>query len=147
MVAIAAGSALCISADALLEKCRERPKLNSLLLLYVQSFVTQMGGTITSNLHDRLERRLARWLLMNHDRLDGDDIVLTHEQLGVMLGCRRATVTDALHVLEGEQLIYSLRGRVIIRDRCNLVAFAGGAYGMAEAAYGRLIAPMETLTN
>lgn len=140
-VAIGGGSALCISAEALLAACRARPGLNTLLLLYVQSFVTQMGRTISSNLNDRLERRLARWLLMNHDRLDGDEIVLTHEQLGVMLGVRRATVTDTLHMLQGAHLIRSTRGRIIIRDRAGLVDFAGSAYGAAEEAYSRLIAP------
>jgi len=140
-VAIGGGAALSIPADALLEACRARPLLNKLLLLYVQSFVTQLGRTISSNLNDRLERRLARWLLMNHDRLDGDEIALTHEQLGVMLGVRRATVTDTLHILEGEHLIRSMRGRIIIRDRPGLVDFAGDAYGAAEAAYSRLIAP------
>lgn len=140
-VAIGGGAALCISAEALLAACRARPRLNTLLLLYVQSFVTQMGRTISSNLNDRLERRLARWLLMNHDRLDGDEIVLTHEQLGVMLGVRRATVTDTLHILEGEHLIRSMRGRIIILDRPGLVDFAGHAYGAAEEAYSRLIVP------
>ena len=140
-VAIGGGAALSISAEALLAACRARPRLNTLLLLYVQSFVTQMGRTISSNLNDRLERRLARWLLMNHDRLDGDEIVLTHEQLGVMLGVRRATVTDTLHILESEHLIRSVRGRIIIRDRAGLVDFAGHAYGAAEEAYSRLIAP------
>ncbi len=78
---------------------------------------------------------------MNHDRLDGDEIVLTHEQLGVMLGVRRATVTDTLHILEGEHLIRSLRGRIVILDRPGLVDFAGHVYGAAEEAYSRLIAP------
>lgn len=140
-VAIGAGTALCISAEALLAHCRDLPQLNKLLLLYVQSFVTQMGRTISSNLTDRLELRLARWLLMNHDRLEGDEIVLTHEQLGVMLGVRRATVTDTLHVLEGERLIRSLRGRIVIRDRDGLVQFAGESYGAAEQAYSQMIAP------
>lgn len=139
-VAIGGGTALHIPAEALLAACRARPRLNTLLLLYVQSFITQMGRTISSNLNDRLERRLARWLLMNHDRIDGDEIALTHEQLGVMLGVRRATVTDALHILEGEHFIRSTRGRIVIRDRAGLIDFAGNAYGAAEEAYSRLIA-------
>lgn len=140
-VAIGGGEALAIAACDLMEACRERAKLSQVMLLYVQSFVAQMGSTISSNLHDRLERRLARWLLMNQDRLLGDEIVLTHEQLGIMLGVRRATVTDALHVIEGAQLIRSARGRIVIRDRCGLRHFAGDAYGAAEHAYSRLIAP------
>ena len=58
-----------------------------------------------------------------------------------MLGVRRATITDTLHILEGDHLIRSMRGRIIIRDRPGLVDFAGDSYGAAEAAYSRLIAP------
>jgi CRP-like cAMP-binding protein len=143
-VAIGEGSALSISANDLLEVCRERRAVNELLLLYVQCFMQQMAGTILSNVHDSLDRRLARWLLMNQDRLGGDEIELTHEQLGVMLDVRRATVTDTLHVLEGDALIRSLRGRIIIRDRARLIERAGEAYGAAERTYAELIAPWPT---
>jgi hypothetical protein len=111
------------------------------LLRYVQCFVAQMGRTILANLHEPTERRLARWLLMNHDRLQGEEIALTHEQLGVMLGVRRASVTDALHIVEGHSFIRSVRGRVIIRDRLGLIEFAGESYGAAEREYGRAIMP------
>jgi hypothetical protein len=121
--------------------CQSRHALNQLLLRYVQCFFAQLGRTILANLHDPTERRLARWLLMNHDRLHGDEISLTHEQLGVMLGVRRASVTDTLHVLEGQGFIRSVRGRVIIRDRKGLIEFAGESYGAAESEYARAIRP------
>lgn len=140
-VAIGGGTAFRISTADLLAACAARPTLLALFLRYVQCFLNQMGRTILSNLHDPVERRLGRWLLMNHDRLEGDEIRLTHEQLGVMLGVRRASVTDTLHILQGEGLILSRRGVLTIRDRDRLVAFAGEAYGVAEAEYARLIAP------
>lgn len=136
------GSALAMSAADLLAVARQRRPVNELLLLYVQCFMQQMAGTILSNVHDPMERRLARWLLMNQDRLGGEEIKLTHEQLGVMLDVRRASVTDALHVLEGEGLIRSLRGRIIIRNRPSLVVRAGAAYGSAERTYTELICPL-----
>ncbi len=135
------GSALAISCDHLRQVCAERPALNEILLRYVQSFLTQMSRTVVTNLHDPVDRRLARWLLMNHDRLTGDEILLTHEQLGVMLGVRRASVTTILHTFEGEGFVRSQRGRIIIRDRAGLVAFAGESYGAAEAEYARQIEP------
>ena len=92
-MAIGGGTALSICPAELLRVCREREALNTLLLGYVHCFVSQMGRTIMSNLSDALEKRLARRLLMNHDRLEGDRIDLTHQQLGVMLGVRRANVT------------------------------------------------------
>ena len=140
-IAIGGGKGLSISTTELQRACAESPTLNSFLLGYVQCFMSQMGRTITSNLRDPLDKRLARWLLMNHDRLDGDRIPLTHDQLGVMLGVRRASVTDALHILEGAALIRLTRGVIEVQNRAGLEAFAGEAYGFAEAEYARRIAP------
>ena len=139
-IAIGKSTALCIAASELIDLCRNQA-LNQHLLRYVQCFFAQLGRTILANLHEPTERRLARWLLMNHDRLHGDEIALTHEQLGVMLGVRRASVTDTLHILEGEGLIKSVRGRVIIRDRVGLIEFAGESYGVAESEYARAFKP------
>jgi CRP-like cAMP-binding protein len=112
-----------------------------LLLRFVQAFTIQLGRTIVSNLIDPIEQRLSRWLLMNHDRLGIENIALTHQQLGVMLGVRRASVTDTLHMLEGEHVIRSRRGSITVRDRARLRRIAGESYGFAEAEYSRLIAP------
>lgn len=144
-IAIGCGVALSVPTERLLRACSDRPALNALFLRYVQCFMSQMAWTITSNLRDPVERRLARWLLMNHDRLGGDEIHLTHDQLGVMLGVRRASVTDTLHILEGERLIRSTRGVIGICDRPALEAFAGEAYGVAEAEYARAIGPFAKL--
>jgi DNA-binding transcriptional regulator YhcF (GntR family) len=65
---------------------------------------------------------------MCHDRIDGEEIALTHEYMATMLGVRRSSVTEALHILEGERFIYSHRGLVIIRNRASLEAFAADAY-------------------
>jgi CRP-like cAMP-binding protein len=64
-----------------------------------------------------MHQRLARWLLMCHDRLDGNDLPLTHEFLSLMLGVRRSGVTDELHILEGINAIKATRGNVHILDR------------------------------
>ncbi len=86
-----------------------------------------------------LDERLARWILMCHDRLRQDEIVLTHEFLSLMLGTRRAGVTTAMHILEGMGMIRSKRGVVIVLNREKLIDTAGGSYGVAEAEYARLI--------
>ena len=62
--------------------------------------MNQTANTAFSNGTATLEERLARWLLMANDRLDGDEIPLTHEFLSLMLGVRRAGVTVALNYLE-----------------------------------------------
>lgn len=141
VVGIPAETALQIRPDRLLEACERSPSLRALLLRFVQTLFTQMGRTIVSNLYDPAERRLARWLLMNHDRIESDAIAVTHSQLGIMLGVRRATVTDSLHVLEGKALIRATRGQISVRDRAGLERMAGEAYGSAEAEYRALVAP------
>ena len=78
---------------------------------------------------------------MCHDRVDGDEIALTHEFMGMMISAERSGVTLTLHILEGAGMIRSERGRVIIRDRDTLEELAGDGYGMPEAEYRRLIGP------
>jgi CRP-like cAMP-binding protein len=85
-----------------------------------------------------MEERLARWLLMAHDRLETDDLRITHEFLGVMLGVRRSGVTVTLNLLERTDLIAIHRGVITIVDRKGLKAAANGAYGVSEAEYNRV---------
>ncbi len=115
------------------------PSLRDLLLRFAGTFTAQMGRTIVSNLIHPVERRTARWILLYHDRVASDEIAMTHEELGNMLGVRRASITSALHILEGEKAIKGYRGRIIVRDRTALEAMAGDTYGFAEAEYQRLI--------
>ncbi|MBL7309257.1 winged helix-turn-helix domain-containing protein, partial [Escherichia coli] len=83
--------------------------------------------------------RLARWLLMCRDRLDSDDIQLTHEVLSLMLGVQRSSATLAIQALEGHGLIKARRGRLTILNRTALEEVADGGYGLPEAEYARLI--------
>ncbi|ANL37513.1 cyclic nucleotide-binding domain-containing protein (plasmid) [Rhizobium phaseoli] len=117
----------------------ESRALRGLLLAYVQALLAQTTSTVLANGHAKLEERLARWLLMVHDRTDGMTIGLTHEFLAVMLGVRRAGVTVALHLLEGKGLIRSTRRQIVILNRRGLIEEAHGSYGAAEEEYRRLI--------
>jgi CRP-like cAMP-binding protein len=101
-----------------------------------------MSITVLANAHYPVDERLARWLLMCHDRWDGDVLPLTHEFMAVMLAVRRPSVTTALHVLEGNRFIRAERGCVTIRDRSALEEFAGDSYGPPEREYERLIGPL-----
>jgi CRP-like cAMP-binding protein len=130
-----------IAPSDLLDACRVSETLRNLLLRFVQAFEVQLGRTVVSNLTQSVESRLCRWTLMAHDRIEADEIKVTHAEIGVMLGVRRASVTDALHILEGEGLIRARRGHVTIRDRDGLRRHAGETYGFYEAEYSRLIAP------
>ena len=132
-------TAIAIDAGPLQAALDASETLRLLLLRYASSFVAQLTATLTSNLIQSVEQRTARWLLMYHDRIDGDELAITHDELGIMLGVRRASITDALHQLEGGEGIRSLRGRLQIRDRARLIALAGDTYGRAEREYDRLV--------
>lgn len=123
----------------LVELMEESPHLHKLLLRWAQVFTAQAATTALSNAVHTVDERLARWVLMCHDRLGGDQMSLTHEFLSIMLAVRRPSVTTALHVLEGNKLIYSHRANIIVRDREGLEAFASDAYGVSEHEYARLL--------
>ena len=135
----AAGEGHCIRASDLREAMRESVSLRDSLLRYVQAFGVQTAHTAACNAQSKLDKRLARWLLMAHDRITGDILPLTHEFLSIMLGVRRAGVTEALHALKNQNLIVCVRGGIRVRDRKGLERYAGEAYGVPEAEYRRLI--------
>jgi CRP-like cAMP-binding protein len=132
-------TAMRIETERLRTAVGQSSTLQALLLRYIQSFLVQTAHSAVSNAHHRMEARLARWLLMCHDRLDGDDILITHEFMAMMIAAQRSGVTITLHFLEGAGMIRSMRGRVTILDREKLEDIAGDAYGRPEAEYRRLI--------
>jgi CRP-like cAMP-binding protein len=91
-----------------------------------------MAQTALANGRHKLEERLARWLLMAHDRVAGDELPLTHEFLSLMLGVRRSGVSVALKILEREGMVKARRGGVVITDRDGLEECANGAYCRPE---------------
>jgi hypothetical protein len=115
------------------------PSFNALMLKFVRTFELQVASTASANGRAKLEERLARWLLMVHDRVDNNLFHITHEFLSQMLCARRPGVTVALHLLEDKGLIASARGQIEIRDRDGLIAEANEGYGKAEAHYARIM--------
>jgi len=87
---------------------------------------------------EKLEQRVARWLLMCSDRA-GDRLPLVHERISLLLHVRRAGVTTAIHILEGQGAIRATRGEIVITDRKKLQQLAGWSYGIAEAEYEQLM--------
>jgi len=133
------GEALRIAAEHFVAAAEQSVTLRLSLLRFVNVFMIQMGRTIVSSLAHSIERRMARWILLYHDRVRDDDICMTHEEFSLMLGVRRSSVTDALHRLEEERAIRAGRGRITVRDRAKLMLLAADTYGHAEAEYRRLL--------
>jgi CRP-like cAMP-binding protein len=135
----AGGTALRLRADRLRTALRDSPSLRSSLLRYAHAFTVQTSQTALVNGRAKLEARLARWLLMAHDRFDQTAFPFTHRFIAMMLGVRRAGVTTTLHILEGRKLIKASRGQIKVVDRKGLEALADPSYGVPEAEYERLV--------
>lgn len=133
------GDAFGISVAALKEATETSPRLYRHLLCFVEALLVQVSETAHANAVLDLKSRLARWLLMCGDRMDGDELVCTHESLSTMLGVQRSGLTLAIQSLEGAGLIRARRRHIIIRDRVKLEALTDGCYGFAEAEYRRLV--------
>ena len=140
------GRALRIGSGSLRKAMGASPTLTSTLLRYVHVFLMQASQTALANGQGKLNERLARWLLMWHDRLRSSELLVTHEFLSLLLGVRRPGVTVALHELEGQGLISSTRNHVRILNRAGLKRASNGFYGVAEAEYDRTMraAPART---
>lgn len=133
-----AGSGFRIEADHLRAAMLESRSLHQALLAYVQAFAAQASHTALANGRATLDARLARWLLMAHDRTDGDRLALTHELLSIMLGVQRPGVTLALQKMEVDGNIETQRSVIVIKDRAGLKKAAKGFYGVPEAEQERI---------
>jgi CRP-like cAMP-binding protein len=123
-----AGKGLRISADRLREADERSNTLHRAMLRYANSFLAQTTTTALANGRSKTEERLARWLLMADDRLDGDDLPLTHEFLGLMLGTHRPGVTIAVQALEEAGLVTTRRSYITIVNRKALEKRSNGTY-------------------
>ncbi len=122
-------------------RAMEKPVFRKRMLLFADTVMAQSFATTMAASRGKLMVRLARWLLLFHDRTRGDELELTHDTMALMLGVRRAGVTVTIHEIEGQGLIRAHRGRVLIRDRAGLRQLAGEFYGQAEERYEQLIGP------
>jgi CRP-like cAMP-binding protein len=136
----AEGEALRITAQDLRTAIQQSPSINAVLGRYIHALLVQTAQTAYANASFNIEARLARWILMTQDRIDGNDLPLTHDFLAMMLGVRRPGVTTATHVLEGAKIIRATRGQITVLDREKLEDLADDSYGIAEAEYARLVA-------
>jgi CRP-like cAMP-binding protein len=117
-----------IRADILREADEKSFTLHRVLMRYVHTFFVQVSQTALANGRSTIEERLARWLLLSHDRLDGEEVPMTHDFLSLMLGTPRPGVSTAVGHLREENLIRQQRGSIVIVDRKGLEARCGGIY-------------------
>jgi CRP-like cAMP-binding protein len=133
-----AGRGWRIKTETLRTAMQKSGSLQRAMLTCVQTFAVQASHTALANGRGTLEQRLARWLLMAHDRMESQRLRLTHELLSIMLGVQRPTVSLALHRMQAEGAITTQRSAVTIRNRALLKKAAKGFYGVPEAEQERL---------
>jgi len=114
------GTALSMSAEGFGAALESDAVLRTLILRYAFAHLMQVSRTAACNVHHLVEQRLARWLLMSHDRSGEDTFVMTHEFLGMMLGVRRAGISVAAGTLQKAGLIHYERGMITVTDRPGL---------------------------
>ena len=134
-----AGQGYRISASALRQEFARGGPVMQLLLRYTQALIAQMAQIAVCNRHHSVDQQLCRWLLLNLDRLPGDDIVATQELIANMLGVRREGVTEAALSLQRAGLISYRRGHVQVLDRPGLERRSCECHAVIRDEYDRLL--------
>ena len=132
------GSGHRVKASIVRESFEKSAQLRKMLMRYLQLHLVQASQTAACNRLHEVEERMARWLLICHDRVNSSEISLTHEFLAQMLGTRRSSVTLAAGVLHRDGLIDYSRGKVTIRDQAGLEKAACECYRAIHEEQGRL---------
>lgn len=132
------GLALAVEASEFLEALQDSPELRAACEAYTRAFLREALQSAACNSVHLVEERCARWLLMSHDRSDGDTVALTQVYLAEMLGVCRSTVTVALGVLQRAGIIHCRRGVIRVLDRRGLEEAACECYQVIRDQYERL---------
>lgn len=135
------GSALRMEAGAFRQALEETPTLRGLLSRYHEAMRAQTAQTAACNGRHDLEQRFARWLLMAHDRSDGDDLSLTQEFLALMLCVYRPSITAVAGILQRAGIIRYGYGHITVLDRSALEATACDCYNAVTRRFERLLSP------
>lgn len=134
-----AGNAVRIDADEFRQLIQLTPAFGALCMAYLSVMFSLLSQTAACNARHNLEQRLARWLLMAHDRVEGDAVHITHQVLSAMIGVRRPGVSDAARALESRGAIHHQRGVIQVIDRGQLEAAACPCYEAAVQTYARVL--------
>jgi CRP-like cAMP-binding protein len=132
------GAGMRMPALALRAAMRGSRRLERLLYRYAQALFDQVAVTAACNRLHTTEERCARWILMTHDRVQSDTVLLKQEFLAAMLGVRRPAVTLAAGALQRAGLIKYSRGKIVVLDRDGLEDVSCQCYAIAQNAYERL---------
>ena len=131
------GSAMRMKAQTLRDELKQCRALQHVLQRYIHAFFIQVAQSAACISSHEANRRLSRWLVMTHDHAPGDEFVMKHEFIAMMLGVTRSVVTRAAVNLQNEKMIRYTRGQVTILDRRRLEATACECYRAVKKEYER----------
>ena len=134
-----AGGALRMKAKILKDEFARGGRFQQLLLRYTQALITQISQTAVCNRLHSVEQQLCRWLLLSHDRLNTDELVMTQELIADMLGVRREGVTVAAGRLQDAGAISYVRGHIQILNRPRLEETVCECYQVVRDEFERLL--------
>ncbi|MEO8041773.1 MAG: helix-turn-helix domain-containing protein, partial [Acidobacteriota bacterium] len=126
------GFAQKLSVPQFRAACKNGGKLNGLMNLYVHALLTQISQSAVCNGFHPIEARLARWLLMTHDRMQADEFQITQSFLSKMVGVRREAVNKAVGALQNRELIAYRRGNLTVKDRKGLENASCDCYALIK---------------
>lgn len=134
-----AGGAIRMKARVLQEEFALGGKFQRLLLRYTQALITQISQTAVCNRLHSVEQQLCRWLLLSHDRVKVDELIMTQELIADMLGVRREGVTVAAGRLQDSGAISYVRGHIKILNRQKLEETVCECYRVVKEEFDRLL--------
>ncbi|QJC57317.1 hypothetical protein HC248_02638 [Polaromonas vacuolata] len=134
-----AGAAYRMSAKVLIDEVNRHGPTLSLMLRYINALFIQVAQTAVCNRHHALEQQLCRWLLLNLDRLNNAELLMTQELLANLLGVRRESVTENAIKLQDAGVIHYSRGHIYALNRTALEARSCECYAVVKKEYDRLL--------
>lgn len=134
----ASGQGHSLKAEDLSAVLEAIPTLRDLLHRYIGVQMVQIAQTAACNGIHPVRQRLARWLLMSHDRIGENSLPVTHEFLAFMLSVRRPSVGDTMKLLEQAGAVHQGHGRILVVDRAKLKAESCSCYDIVQAEYAKI---------
>ncbi len=133
------GESLRIPVEKFMESLEKLPELKHLCNCYLQAYLSQVSQSVACNRLHTTEERFARWILMSHDRVKGDQFYITQEFLAIMLGVHRPSVTLVAKTFQQAGLIRYNRGTVMVLDRVGLEEASCECYEAVKQQFVRIL--------
>jgi len=142
-----AGEGLRMDAEVFRHEAGHDGPLRRLMLSYNAAYLIQVSQSVGCNGLHTVQQRCCRWLLITLDRMESNVVPLTHEFLSIMLGVRRASVTEVLGPLQDKGLVNNSRGAITIVDRDGLEKLACECYRKVKDEFERILAGWDSVKS